>query len=361
MKSYKNILIMKFRNIGDVLLISPLIKNLKLNFPDAKIDIALNKGTEEMVSLNPDINNILIYDRETIKNSNFFKKISHEINFAHKIYKKKYDLVINTTRGDRGTFLSLFSGAKTKIGYPSKNNLLKNVFTHNLPSFEKRHMVEAGLDAVKLLNLPILSKKVQIFWMQKHKNKFKEFLLPTEFIHIHCVSKWMFKCISDQIMAQIIDFCELELSQKVVLTAAPIKQELDKIQAIVSLCKSKPINLAGKLTLKETAHLNSKAKFFIGVDTSVMHISAANDIPVLAFFGPSAAFHWGPWDNNSQNSSYSSKNGIQKMGIHTVIQNEWECIPCSKDGCNGSKISKCLMELNFEKITTIIKELNATK
>jgi len=39
------ILIIKFRNIGDVLLASPLIKNLILNFPEAKIDFALNKET----------------------------------------------------------------------------------------------------------------------------------------------------------------------------------------------------------------------------------------------------------------------------------------------------------------------------
>ena len=47
----KKILIMKFRNIGDVLLTTPLIKNLKLNYTDSSIDIAVNKGCEEMVAL----------------------------------------------------------------------------------------------------------------------------------------------------------------------------------------------------------------------------------------------------------------------------------------------------------------------
>ena len=76
------ILIMKFRNIGDVLLVTPLIKNLKLNYPDATIDVALNKGTEDMVTLNPNINEILIYNRDEIKSFGFIKRICKEIKFA---------------------------------------------------------------------------------------------------------------------------------------------------------------------------------------------------------------------------------------------------------------------------------------
>jgi len=49
------ILLIKYRNIGDVLLVTPLINNLKLFYPNAQIDIALNHGTEDMVTLNPNI------------------------------------------------------------------------------------------------------------------------------------------------------------------------------------------------------------------------------------------------------------------------------------------------------------------
>ena len=66
------ILLLKFRNIGDVLLITPLISNLKNYYPKAQIDIALNKGTESMLTLNPNINKIIIYDREFIKSLSFF-------------------------------------------------------------------------------------------------------------------------------------------------------------------------------------------------------------------------------------------------------------------------------------------------
>ena len=56
-----NVLIIKFRNIGDVLLSTPLIANIKYYYPDSNIDFALNIGCEEMVYDNPSINNIIVY------------------------------------------------------------------------------------------------------------------------------------------------------------------------------------------------------------------------------------------------------------------------------------------------------------
>lgn len=354
----KKILVMKFRNIGDVLLITPLLKNLKLAFPDAQIDIALNQGTEEMVQLSPNVNNILIYDRARIKSFGFFKRIYKEIAFARTIRNQKYDIVINTTEGDRGAQLALFSGAKIKIGYqPKKNKMLQNVFTHLLPPQEFRHTIECNLDVLRVLNLPIKNKKVSIYWAKEDEDFIFTLLPRQDFIHVHPVSRWLFKCINDKTMAQIIDFCKNTLDKEVILTASKDPFEIKKIDAILSHCKSKPLNLAGKLTLKQTAALNKRAKMFIGVDTAIMHISAANDTPVLAFFGPSGADHWGPWDNYLMQSGYTTRRGIRTMGKHTVIQENWACVPCGKDGCNGTKVSDCLMNLNLEIIQENIKKI----
>ena len=53
---------------------------------------------------------------------------------------------------------------------------------------------------------------------------------------------------------------------------------------------------------------------FIGVDTAIMHLAAANDVPVIALFGPSGAFEWGPWDNDLDANDYTQRNGNQTMG-----------------------------------------------
>ena len=348
------ILVIKFRNIGDVLLTTPLIKNLKLHYPDAKIDVALNKGTEEMVTKNPNINEIFVYDRSYYKSLPKVKKIIEEFKFLRSF--KDYDMVINTTEGDRGAFIAKFSKAKTKIGYPVKKNwFLKSVFDISLPKPTLiRHIIDNNLDALRVQNLEVLEKKVEIFWDKEDKKKVDSLNLG-EFVHIHPVSRWLFKCIKDEIMAEIIDFIESK-GKKVVITASPDEKEIKKVESILSFTKSNPINLSGKLSLKEVAYLSSKAKLFIGVDTAVMHMAAAVNTPVVAFFGPSGAFNWGPWDNDLMESGYKEKNGIQKMGKHIVIQHNWDCIPCGKDGCNGSKVSDCLMQFNMNEVKKIIEE-----
>ena len=159
-------------------------------------------------------------------------------------------------------------------------------------------------------------------------------------------------------MAQIIDYCELELGLKVVITASTEKFELDKVDKILNYCKSEPVNLSGKFSLKQIAALNNKSKLFIGVDTAIMHISASNNIPVFAFFGPSGANHWGPWDNDFMESSYTKRNGFQTMGRHRVFAESRECQPCGQDGCDGTKISDCLMTMDIDLIKRNIQEMH---
>ena len=120
---------------------------------------------------------------------------------------------------------------------------------------------------------------------------------------------------------------------RVVLTSGGEKKELDKIEQILRLCRTKPVSVAGKTTLKQLAALSQRCKFFIGVDTAAMHIAAAVGTPVIALFGPSGEVNWGPWGNG-----------------HVVIKRDFECRPCGKDGCQGSKRSRCLEEISEEEV-----------
>ena len=354
------ILLLKFRNIGDVLLITPLVSNLKAYFEEAQIDVAVNYHTDPMINLNPNINKVIIYDRELVKTSSLFIKIWKETKFFFSFRKENYDMVINLTEGDRGTIISWLSKAPIRIGYLNKNRFFKDIYTHNLPKQELRHTVETNIDPLRHLNIPIKHKKVEVFW-SKDDERFvqKELININEFIHIHPVSRWLFKCISDNTMAQIIDFCELELGSRVLITASPEKFEINKVDKILNYCKSNPVNLAGKLSLKQIAALNKKSKLFIGVDTAIMHISASNNVPVFAFFGPSGANHWGPWDNDLMESGYTKINGCQTMGRHRVFAESRGCQPCGQDGCEGTKISDCLMAMDIGVIKRNIQEMHS--
>ena len=320
------ILIIKFRNIGDVLLSTPLISNLHDIYPNSKIDVALNKGCEDMVSDNPNINNIIIYDRPRIKKLSLLSQLKEEIRFARNIRNNHYDMVINLTEGDRGAQLAFFSGAKSKLGFPVRKGLFSKIKIFDKLGDDKKwqHTVEKDLQFINLLGRNIDNKEVKIYWSSAVEQEVDKILADNnidQFVHIHPVSRWMFKCWEDDRMAKVIDYIQKNKDIKVIITGAPVKKELDRIDKILELCKTNPINLSGALTLKHLACLSSKAKLFFGVDTAPMHMAAATNTPVIALFGASFPVIWGPWNNDSDKVSFQDKDGFQTNDLHYVISN----------------------------------------
>ena len=320
------ILIIKFRNIGDVLLSTPLISNLKHIYPNSQIDIALNKGCEDMVSNNPNINNIIIYDRPRIKKLSILSQFKEEVRFTRIIRNNHYDMVINLTEGDRGAQLAFLSGASKKLGFPVRKGLLSKIKIFDKLGDDKKwqHTVEKDLQFINLLGKEVDNKEVKIYWPNKVKQEIDKILADNnidQFVHIHPVSRWMFKCWEDDRMASIIDYLQQDKGLKVIITGAPVKKELDRIDKILELCKTNPINLSGALTLKHLACLSSKAKLFFGVDTAPMHMAAATNTPVIALFGASFPVIWGPWNNDSDKQLFQDEDGIQTNGLHHMVSN----------------------------------------
>ena len=55
--------VFKMRNIGDVLMITPVLRALRETFPEARITAVVNSGTEAMLANNPHIDEVLVYQR----------------------------------------------------------------------------------------------------------------------------------------------------------------------------------------------------------------------------------------------------------------------------------------------------------
>ena len=266
------IVVIKFMHIGDVILITPLLKNLRHHFPEARIDVALNKGTEEMVTENPNMGkiHIHIYKRENIKHMPLFHRQKAEFGFAMEMHREKYDLVINLTSGDCGLQIAIFSGAKQIVSFPSAKSKFFNRFNdRSLVNLQHWHWVDINLDTLRVLGREPAEKRVELFWNTDVDNKIvglleEKGMKEKYFIHFHPVSRWLFKCIDDQVATNIIDFCQNELGIPIVITAAPVPEERKKVDDILVLSKTEPLDLTGKLSLKETAALNWKSMMYVG-------------------------------------------------------------------------------------------------
>jgi len=107
----KKILVIQEKMIGDVLAGTIICNALKTTYPDAQIDYLIYDFTEPIVENNPNIDNIVIFNEEYRKSKLAFLK------FLFTIKKTKYDAVIDAYNKWESGIITLFSGAKKRIGY----------------------------------------------------------------------------------------------------------------------------------------------------------------------------------------------------------------------------------------------------
>lgn len=367
---YKKILVIKLRHIGDVLLTTPVFKALKENIPESFVAVLVNKGTEAVLEKNPYIDQVITYDRE-IKKMPVFKKYIEEIKFLKTIKKIGFDITIDLTGGDRAAVISYFSGAKTRIGRKARGFFgKKHLYTKTFEIDGKKHTVLQNLEVLEKMGIKKGKLQVILNVTEDEKEWARHLISPyphSKLVHIHPTSRWLFKCWKDEYIAEIIKWF-IENNYKVVLTSSAEDRELKKIDSILLHLSGSYysgengrtyslINLAGKLTLRQLIAISSVCNMYFGIDTAPMHIAAALGKPVIALFGPSAAFNWGPWDNETEQRPYSRINGIQRFGKNIIIQRDWDCIPCGKDGCKGSKISKCLFDIKPDEVIKVLSTI----
>jgi len=115
MKELKKILIIRTDRIGDVILSTPVIKNLRDAYPNAHIAFMLRPYTKEIAENNPYLNEVIIYDK-----NNKHKSILSSIRFCLWLHKKKFDIAFILNPTNRANLITFFSGIPVRVGLNRK-------------------------------------------------------------------------------------------------------------------------------------------------------------------------------------------------------------------------------------------------
>lgn len=356
----KRALVIKLRHHGDVLLTSPVFQVLKNHAPHVEIDALVYHETREMLTEHPAISTVHTIDR-TWKADGLIAQATGEWKLLRALRSRRYDLIVHLTDHPRGAWLSRLLRPRYSVSQRFRDGdgeksvrLWQKSFSHLflLPQFTHRHTVETNLDAIRRLGVnPSQAERRLVLVPGTAAEQKVDALLathnltPKQFIHLHPTSRWFFKTWPAEKFAELI----VELGrngQRVVLTAAPSKEERDRIAAIKNLVKAPIVDFTGMLSLKELAALAARARAFVGVDSAPMHMAAAMQTPVVAIFGPSNETLWGPWEVRHR--------------IAASIQPEHRCRPCGNAGCGGSERSECVEMLPVSSVQAALNDLLAT-
>nr|MBP7101562.1 glycosyltransferase family 9 protein [Leptotrichiaceae bacterium] len=130
----KKILVIQLKQIGDVLLSSPICNTLKKNYPDSQIDYIVYDYTAGVVENNPNIDNIIKISSKERENKLEFIKLLMKL--------PKYDICINIQGKIEGLLITLFSRAKMKISWNKKG--WRILHTHPVDTDKQMKITGAG-------------------------------------------------------------------------------------------------------------------------------------------------------------------------------------------------------------------------
>ncbi|MBF5059351.1 putative lipopolysaccharide heptosyltransferase III [Candidatus Neptunochlamydia vexilliferae] len=341
--SINRILVAKLRHHGDVLLSAPVFSLLKKRFPHLEIDAYIYSETLPMLEGHPAISNFILYNKGW-KKLPLFKRYREELKLLKKIRKGRYDLVINLTEGDRGAVAAKISRAPYAIGFDPQGGGMRgkaNCYTHLIKHTPRpRHTVEKQLDALRVLGIfPTLKERELTFHIPAAAREKIAALLPENYVHIHPVSRWMFKTLPIETLVAVIHYLQ-ERGEQVVLTASSDPAEMEMNAQLASQAPG-VIDLSGQLSLKELGAVIEKSRLLITVDSVPLHLASVFKKEVVAIFGPTCDQNWGPWQNPHAR----------------VVTLPLSCRPCYQPGCGGSGQSDCLLNLPTAPIITAAHEL----
>ena len=111
-KNYDNILVINLMHIGDLMLVTPVLRTLRTNFPKARITLVADKKLADLVVCNKHIDGCLLLDKKGADNHPLAF-----LRFIRRVRREHFDLVINLHRNERASALAAFSGAGRIVGY----------------------------------------------------------------------------------------------------------------------------------------------------------------------------------------------------------------------------------------------------
>lgn len=299
----KRILVIQTAFLGDVILATPVVTEVKRLFPDILIDVLVKSGNEQLITSHPDINDVLIFTKKEGKWKSLFSLI-------RSIRKNNYDVVINLHRFGSSGLLTLFSGAKETRGF--SKNPFSSFFTKRFS-----HEIGNGLHEVER-NLSLIQD-----WGAQKQVRPSLFPTDTDFERIRSYQKnpyivlapasiWFTKQLPVDQWVQLIH----QLNLKIYLIGGP--SDLELCEQIQSKCPTKSIEiLAGKLTLMQSAALISGAQRTFVNDSGPLHIASAMNAPVTAFFCSTIpAFGFGPLSEDSKIIQTEEELACRPCGLH---------------------------------------------
>jgi heptosyltransferase-3 len=346
----KRILIVTTRQIGDVLLTTPLIRASRELWPLARIEVIGFEGTLGILQANADID-ALVTTPARFGPLGLFQ-------FLRRLWRQ-YDLALVAQPGDRSHLIGWAAARQCSGIVPSRsgsNWWKKRLLRHVVVSAGDRGAVHVVQENVALLAPWRTSEPTTIRVVPPSAASLPHALeaqLQPGAVAIHVPSMWRYKQWSQAHFKTLVQGL-LDGGHQIVLTGSGAERDQACIAPLRALAAApRLIDTSGKLNFNQLTALFGRVALYIGPDTSVSHLAAATGVPMIAIFGPTNPMRWAPWPARSTTADLFARSSLaQQVGNVTLLQSNLPCVPCGRAGCEDHRDSRsdCLDAITPERV-----------
>ncbi len=294
------ILITRLRFIGDVVLTLPLIEALKNKYPDAELYYLTEKSVGEILIGHPDLEEVIMLDRDAIENLPWRKKSIEHLGFINKLRNYKFDMVIDLFCNPRSALLTLATGAKIRVGFDVR--LRGIVYNHKIRRGASIRVVDAYLDCLRTLGIDVDREVPHLPLLKDERRWATDWLRENSLsqnlplIGFNPGASWPAKMWQPEQFAGLGDNVIDMLNGQVLITQGPGQREL--VRQVSDLMKHPPV-IADLLPIRRLSALIEQCDAYVSNDSGPMHIAAAVGTRTIGIFGPSDPAIWFPYSESS--------------------------------------------------------------
>jgi ADP-heptose:LPS heptosyltransferase len=304
----KNFLLIQLRQIGDVVLTTPIARIIKEALPDSRVTFLTEGPSLSLLQNNPYIDEIIVSDRK----DGFIGTLKT----VFKLYRRKFDVIIDSMSNPRSAVLAFGSRAPLRIAYRKKWRGI--MYTHQIKpaspyaaDYKKDLLTPLGISSQ--WNRPeIFLSPEEINWGQRLREQLirpgHDHLVTIDPSHRRYTRRWP--------ASSFGVFCQLLADR---YNATPVvlwgPGERPLAAEVVSVSKDNAV-LAPYTDLRQSAALTAAADLHMGNCSAPRHIAVAVKTPSFTILG-ATSYGWTHPDYN-----------------HTDVSLGIECQPCNQNHCD---------------------------
>lgn len=326
----RTILLIRLRRIGDIVMTTPALGILREAFPGASLSYVVEEPFRRLIEDHPHL------DRAIILPSHL--GTAAFVRFLLRLRREKYDAVVDFHGGPRAAWMTLFSGARLRIGY--ETGAKGFVYNRSVPRAAADGTVHSVVNHVNLVRTltggdseipPIRLPEARPEEAARVDRLLSEAgLAGSVYVAVHISAGNAFRDWDASHYLRLIERLRRESGVASLLVGSD--SDRAKEAEILARSLASVPSLAGRVNLVELKEVIGRAALFVGPDSGPMHIAASTRTPIVAVFGPTLPAHFAPWKARAR-----------------IVEMSLDCRPCRQRHCQRRDFG-CIKRITADEV-----------